>query len=96
MSGILHEASELGVEAASFRVNTACSQERGERPSQKTDGLRIARPDLEVMLDGVRDGHEGTLVRSPHLDDGAIDPTYFSQCRFVNVREIFHHAPERT
>jgi len=96
MSGVFHEASELGFEASYLRVNTACFQKRCECPSQKTDRLRIARRDLEVVLDRVRDGHEGTLVVSPHLLDGTIDPAYFPQRRFVNVRKLFRHAPERT
>jgi len=96
MSGVLHEASELGFEAYGLRINTASSQECGERPSQKTHRLGITGRDLEVMLDGVRDGHEGALVVSLHLGDGTVDPSYLAQRRFIDVWELFPHGPERT
>lgn len=72
MSGIFHDASKdqrslLVFEASHLRVNTACSQKRFKRPSQKMDGLRVGRPDLEVVHDRIRDGHEGALVLSRHL-----------------------------
>jgi hypothetical protein len=96
MLRVLREATELSFEAGDHRVNPACTQKRLKRLRQQADCLRVTRPDLEVVLDRVRDGHESTLVVAVHLHDGSVDPADLAQCRFVDIRQIVAHAPEPT
>jgi hypothetical protein len=84
------EILKLFGEAGRVWLDPSRPKEALQGTCEMTHRLLVAGVDLQVVLERVRDGHEGSLVITVHLLEAPIDPPHFAQCLLVEVRKVAH------